>query len=672
MGNERNANRHPESRPGDGAPGKPNILLIITDQEHPPRWFGDDREKIDERLPARAFLRRWGIEFTDAHYNTLPCSPSRASIFTGLYSHQHHIYGNCGMDGSYLQDFPTIGTILRDDHGYQTYYIGKSHLASMQSYDCDENRKNGMRDYGFDEWVTAENASPLPPGAWPDRICYDSVGYMGEGSMEDRAFAQATVEFLERDEIQQPGRRPWFAAVGLVNPHDIMWYPRFTLETDADPVGEMAGNYEDREAIEKYKPTCHEEYVTLYEVLGGTMAYPPDDDPDSPLRRKWQEFVETYFKLIERNDRALAEILVAVLKLPKLVRNNVVLAFTADHGDSLGAHGMRAKGPNMYEEQANVPLIFVDFSSVSVSEEMDLTLRPPQGARGGRYIREPGAKRHALVSHLDLATTLITLGADNADQPESWRERHRQVQGANLLPLLGECDAESPVMAPDPKALGAPVSDTQRDHTLATCDQSFSLPVPGDHGNPVAVTTAPHIVSLRQRKRDEQGRVISDYKLNLYYNWRKDEEGLVVPEPGAHRAKVDWKDPKQAELYDLSETEPALVELGNLIPPDLPQADRRGEVDGRRLAWPPKFELENGKRVSRPFTREEREKHRLIYEEMREKLISDCVPEEIRRRLPVRHRDAHKDAWKIYREGRNRGEFDSLDLGDRIIEAVGL
>ncbi|HWW54085.1 MAG TPA: sulfatase-like hydrolase/transferase, partial [Acidimicrobiales bacterium] len=66
----------------DGA--VPNILLIVSDQERQRDWLPPSLT-----LPNRQRLIDDGLEFTRFHTHSSPCSPSRASLFTGQYVPQH-------------------------------------------------------------------------------------------------------------------------------------------------------------------------------------------------------------------------------------------------------------------------------------------------------------------------------------------------------------------------------------------------------------------------------------------------------------------------------------------------------------------------------------------------------------------------------------------------------
>ncbi len=63
-----------------GPPERPNILLVVSDQERQRSWL-----PADVSLPWRDRLRAEGLEFTGYFTHSSPCSPSRASLFTGRY-----------------------------------------------------------------------------------------------------------------------------------------------------------------------------------------------------------------------------------------------------------------------------------------------------------------------------------------------------------------------------------------------------------------------------------------------------------------------------------------------------------------------------------------------------------------------------------------------------------
>jgi arylsulfatase A-like enzyme len=673
-----------EEADGDGdvppVDPRPYILLITTDQEHPPMWFRHDQDWIDELLPARAFLRRFGVSFTQAHCVAMPCSPSRASLYSSLYAHQHHVYGNCGMDGNHLHAFPTCATVLRDE-GYRTWYCGKSHLASMDSYPCDaaagEDRSRSMSLYGFDNWIT----SSLPPyhgaGAWPEDTCYDSVGAPYEGESEDPEFATAAVEHLGRDDIRRrpaDAAGPWFGVVSFVNPHDILVYPAFEPREYETPIEQRVGNWEHADDVEAWKPTCQREYITMYNFLGGPMPHGPRTYlPEEWTGTKWDTFADAYLYLQEAVDEQIRRVLEACFALDRSVRDNLVVIFTSDHGELLGAHGQRAKGPTMYEEQQNVPLIVVDFSAPALRALDALPLgTQPSSTDGGAFVGRLGSVRTQLTSLLDVSATVISLGHSHEADPEAWRASNLQMQGASLVPLLADGQENAPVMAPDPATEGALAP---RDHILATCDQTFGSPLPEEPLGWEPVSTAFHIISIREQARNAAGDVTGDTKLNLNYDWPRDPAtGLVVEDESGQRADVDWEHPHECELYDLTESEPSLREVSMLVPREMPRAVER---DGRLqvqdpatlewsdVTWPPKWELGPGgrRRVEREYTAEEKDANIAVYRRLFDRLVHQCVPREIIRPMPAGLAEVQQAAWDAYHDNNNSGECDPNEDG---------
>ena len=77
---------------GDLSRKRPNILLVVSDQERQRSWL-----PTGVSLPWRDRLRAEGIEFTRSYTHSSPCSPSRASLFTGRYLPGHGVTDNVIM-----------------------------------------------------------------------------------------------------------------------------------------------------------------------------------------------------------------------------------------------------------------------------------------------------------------------------------------------------------------------------------------------------------------------------------------------------------------------------------------------------------------------------------------------------------------------------------------------
>ncbi len=119
-----------------GAPeqgNRPNIVLIITDQERSPQYW--PAGWADANLPNRKRLADHGLTFTRAFCNAAMCSPSRATLFTGLYPAQHGVEHTLTTGGSLSPNEPTLQPTTQNmarllaSAGYNVQYRGKWHLT---------------------------------------------------------------------------------------------------------------------------------------------------------------------------------------------------------------------------------------------------------------------------------------------------------------------------------------------------------------------------------------------------------------------------------------------------------------------------------------------------------------------------------------------------------------
>ena len=119
---------------------RPNILHIMVDQM---RFdvLGVNGSPIC-RTPTLDRLAQEGVNYAEAYTPAGICSPARASMVTGRYSHNHGIYNNCHMDDSILVELPpeevTYSELL-NELGYRLGHVGKWHIG----------RENGPTTRGF-------------------------------------------------------------------------------------------------------------------------------------------------------------------------------------------------------------------------------------------------------------------------------------------------------------------------------------------------------------------------------------------------------------------------------------------------------------------------------------------------------------------------------------------
>jgi arylsulfatase A-like enzyme len=135
-------------------------------------------------------------------------------------------------------------------------------------------------------------------------------------------------------------KQPWLAWVSVINPHDIYsvrnmlnMKPRERVTLPASDLRNLAG-----------KPAEQQEYVDRDQGKI-TRDFTPD---------QWRMYRSYYCDLVEKVDDCLGQVLAAV------DLGSTVIAYTSDHGDALGEHGLPFKGPFMYEALVRIPFMIHD------------------------------------------------------------------------------------------------------------------------------------------------------------------------------------------------------------------------------------------------------------------------------------------------------------------------
>jgi arylsulfatase A-like enzyme len=387
---------------------RPNILLVVSDQERQRGWLPPS-----VTLPWRDRLIAEGLEFTSHFTHSSPCSPSRASLLTGRYLPAHGVTDNVIMPEHTELDpsVPTIGSLLRAG-GYRSSYIGKWHLSQATHPD--------LEGYGFSDWEGNDR---------------HFMGWAGTGVHFDPVIASNAAHWLRTNAVAEDssaGHEPWFLTVALVNPHDVMWFPvdqpgyaerhpeevagiRRILENAAwkdddtlpiygepydEVIEELPANFSDDLHA---KPEAHRQW--RWDQQHGLWGFIDPSDT-----KAWLRHLDYYVQLHRLADQSLGTVLQALHDSGAW--DDTVVIFTSDHGDMCGSHGLRSKGPFVYDEIMRVPLY----------------IRAPG-------VTSPGTRTDSLATHVDLASTICSLaGVDPAgtgtDEPT--------LQGMDLTPVLAD------------------------------------------------------------------------------------------------------------------------------------------------------------------------------------------------------------------------------------------
>ncbi len=398
-------------RAGAARKGPMNVLMIVTDQE---QGLASWPAGLLEKLPAHRELLSRGMLVKNYHIHTTPCTPSRSTIFQGRHTQQTGLFLNSDNAPHPVaaENLPTLGHMMQAA-GYYTSYKGKWHLSRI-NHDRGWNRapggiypntarsmeKYGFHDYGFDG---------------------EEVGLTWDGYRSDMyVAADAARNIIDYAKGMKTGGKPWFQVVGLVNPHDIMFYDATGKQAESrshpdilaplrrepgDPLYEVENGfplprsfYEDDLST---KPEAHRAIVAQNNAFYGRM--------DRSDEASWKRYVNYYYNCLRDVDRRLEQLLWSLKASGQI--DNTIIIYTSDHGDRAGAHGMRQKGATIYREDMQIPMIIAhpDFA-------------------GGR-------STDALMSAVDIAPTLLSL----AGQSDAWTaEKFPGLPGYNVVGLLAE------------------------------------------------------------------------------------------------------------------------------------------------------------------------------------------------------------------------------------------
>lgn len=125
-----------------------NIIFVISDQEADDLLVtGNDYE-----LPARAELRRRGIDFRNHYTASAMCTPSRAAFFSGQPPQVNGVFDQMELayEPSLSPDMPNMGSVLKQ-LGYTTAYFGKFELnKELLNANPSVDYRSALQPYGFD------------------------------------------------------------------------------------------------------------------------------------------------------------------------------------------------------------------------------------------------------------------------------------------------------------------------------------------------------------------------------------------------------------------------------------------------------------------------------------------------------------------------------------------
>ena len=379
-----------------------NIIFILTDQE---RYFSSYPEGTNYQ--ARERLKSIGTTFEKHYICSSMSTSSRSVIYTGKHITDTKMFENTNLpyQTSMNPGITTVGDMMKS-LGYYTAYKGKFHL--MDETNRDQQKQNALEPYGFSDWN--------PQG--------DLQGQPGEGYDEDPELVGASIGWLRSkgSSLNTEGT-PFFLAVNLINPHDVMFFNTDAPGVNEQDNGRLIMPIEHAPENDLYKktysdlipPTWAESYanqVPAHEEFNKSWSRQTGKVPQKAAN--WERFKNFYYNSIQDNDNEVMKILDELQALGMM--DKTIIVMTSDHGELQGAHNLNGKGNNLYENDTHVPLIIYhpDF-------------------------RLTAGSSRALTSHLDLAPTFVNM--TNADAAKK-AEVTAGLAGKNIFSLVNNTVAE--------------------------------------------------------------------------------------------------------------------------------------------------------------------------------------------------------------------------------------
>lgn len=329
---------------------RPHVVFILTDDM---RW---DCMSIAGhpylKTPRIDQLAREGVYFRNSFCTTSLCSPSRASILSGMYAHSHGVQNNFT---EYPDDLPSFPRQLQTS-GYRTAYIGKYHMGENN----DEKRP------GFDYFVTHKGQ-----GKYFDT----EFNVDGQRQVLPGYYTHVVTDLAEKwIRSQATSDAPFLLMLGHKAPHSF-YYPEPKYEHSFDsihtPYPETAFLHDDKPDWFKLRlDTWHGIYGPLFDYRKKF----PDRRPEAV--RDFEAMNRAYWGTLLSVDDSVGRLYDLLKELGQLDRT--LFIFTGDNGLLAGEHGMVDKR-TMHEPSIRTPLVvrypgLTPVHQPKVVDEMVLTL----------------------------------------------------------------------------------------------------------------------------------------------------------------------------------------------------------------------------------------------------------------------------------------------------------
>lgn len=313
---------------GREAPARPNILFVLTDdlRWNAPGYAGN----TSVNTPNIDRIAREGVNFQNAFCTTSLCSPSRASILSGVYAHRHGVTDNFTEYPASMESFPQVLQAA----GYETAYIGKYHMGENN----DEPRP------GFDYFVTHKGQ-----GQYFDT----EFNINGERREVVKGYYTTVVTDMALDWLKRDHQdKPWLMMIGHKATHSFYTpEPKYAQTFDTVPVSYPASAF----SLDD-KPDWIKQRLTTWHGIYGPLFDWRKDFPDTRPEgvEAFQNMVHAYWGTMLSVDDSMARVRQYLEETGQL--DNTIVVFMGDNGLLEGEHGMVDKR-TMHEPSIRIPLV---------------------------------------------------------------------------------------------------------------------------------------------------------------------------------------------------------------------------------------------------------------------------------------------------------------------------
>jgi N-acetylglucosamine-6-sulfatase len=357
---------------GDQGQERPNVVVIMS----------DDQTAVSQSVMTRtnALLGDKGATFTNSFVNWPVCCPSRATLLTGQYAHNHQVLGNAAPFGGFerLDTSETLAVWL-ERAGYHTTHIGKflngyenSSVGAPPGWSQWNGTKRTYVFYGEQLFVDGQLATYGSTGEDPDNPAQPET-------YSTDVFTDLAVETINE---RTPSGQPFFLSLAYLAPH-----------SGGPNSGRCAGSA---------KPAVRHKGTYDAEPLPAPPSFNEADVSDKPQGIATRPaLTANQIANATRNYRCRLESLHAidegVERVVQALRaqdelDDTLIVYTADNGFFHGEHRIQTGKNRVYEEAIRVPLLMrgpgvpegVTVDELAINADISATALDAAGAEAGR------------------------------------------------------------------------------------------------------------------------------------------------------------------------------------------------------------------------------------------------------------------------------------------------